>query len=184
MNSPMSKIYNILSMYQFWNHKIYKPKRSLKKLTPSNENAAMLELFSLGIEVTFQELDANGKAKESHLIWDGCLSYCPNFGTYPLISLKWLSPKEEDDFENSEPPSSSCSYCSWSCNPLFSGSPHHFFSKLISTSQKFNHDDYLLYHIFITSLMLSMSLWEFSYLITNQIHASPFFFSPTNPLPR
>jgi hypothetical protein len=33
-------------------------------------------------------------------------------------------------------------------------------------------------------LMLSMSLWEFSYLITNQIHASPFFFSPTNPLPR
>jgi hypothetical protein len=37
-------------------------------LTPSNENAAMLELFSLGIEVTFQELDANGKAKESHLI--------------------------------------------------------------------------------------------------------------------
>lgn len=70
MNSPMSKIYNILSMYQFWNHTIYKPKRSLKKLTPNSENAAMLELFSLGMEVTFQDLDANGKAKESHFnVW-------------------------------------------------------------------------------------------------------------------
>jgi hypothetical protein len=32
-------------------------------LTPNNENAAMLELFSLGMEVTFQDLDANGKQK-------------------------------------------------------------------------------------------------------------------------
>ncbi len=38
----------------------------------------MLELFSLGVEVTFQNLDANRKAKESHLMCDGFLSYCPN----------------------------------------------------------------------------------------------------------
>jgi hypothetical protein len=38
----------------------------------------ILELFPLGMEVTFQDLDANGKAKESYLMCDGCLSYCPN----------------------------------------------------------------------------------------------------------
>jgi hypothetical protein len=43
----------------------------------------------------------------------------------------------------------------------------------------------MIYYVifFCTSLMLSMSLWEFAYLITNQIHASPSSFS-TNPLPR
>lgn len=87
MNSPLSNIYNILSMYQFWNHKIYKPKRSLKKLTPNNENASMLELFSLGMEVPFQDLDANGKAKESHLMCDGCFKLLPKHLEHETLEM-------------------------------------------------------------------------------------------------
>ncbi len=50
-------------------------------MTLNSENAAMLELFSLGMEVTCQDLDADGKAKESHLMCDGCLAIAQTFGT-------------------------------------------------------------------------------------------------------